>query len=267
MELNNTWRKTAATIYEKPRDSKMLGQVEVDITDVEKFIAYKRKQGIRITITHYLAYVVSQSVAKVPQLNCYINRGKVYQRERVDANVSVLMGEQMGTVIVKDADKLSIDEFATEIGKKIERAKARMNDTQAKNKNLLSKIPWPFRKWFFNFVRWTSHDLGIVLPGIGIKPDAFGSFIISNIGTLGLDIGYGALMPPSNLAFVLFLGKAKKKPVVVNDKIEIRNMLPLSCVLDHRIVDGSHGGMLFRGVQDGFLNVFKNFNIDPQELE
>lgn len=234
----------------------MMGQVEFDITDAETYIALKRKAGVRLTITHLLSYFVTQVVANdVPELNCYIRRGKVVKRPTCDANVSVLMGDQMGAVIIKEADKLSIDEFAKTLSEKIQRAKERRNDGQAKNKNMLAKIPWPFRKWFFDFVRWTSHDLGIILPGIGIKPDAFGSFIVSNIGTLGLDVGYGALMPPSNLAFVLFMGKAVKKPVVVNDEIVIRTMLPIGCVLDHRTVDGSHGGKLFRLVRDKFVNI------------
>ena len=83
MELNNTWRKTASTIYEKPRDSKMLGAVEIDITHVEEFIAQKRKEGIKITLTHIFALVVGKAVKHdVPELNCYLTRGKIFQRKR-----------------------------------------------------------------------------------------------------------------------------------------------------------------------------------------
>ena len=101
MELNNTWRKTASTIYEKPRDSKMLGAVEIDITHVEEFIAQKRKEGIKITLTHIFALVVGKAVKHdVPELNCYLTRGKIFQRKTVDAMISVLIGKnQMGLVI------------------------------------------------------------------------------------------------------------------------------------------------------------------------
>ena len=51
--LNTSWRKTALTIYKKPVDSKIFGSVEIDITDLEKYIAKKRKSGIKITLTHF----------------------------------------------------------------------------------------------------------------------------------------------------------------------------------------------------------------------
>jgi pyruvate dehydrogenase E2 component (dihydrolipoamide acetyltransferase) len=40
-----------------------------------------------------------------------------------------------------------------------------------------------------------------------------------------------------------------KKPVVINDEIVIRKILNLSATLDHRVVDGSHGGKLFRYIR------------------
>lgn len=247
MELNNVWRKTAATIYEKPRDSRMLGAVEMDITHIEKFITEKRKQGIKVTFTYLLALAIGKVLKHdVPELNCYITRGKVRKRASVDAMISVLMGNQMGSVMVKNIDGYSVNDLATFLNKQITDARNALVDSSRKKKNMLAAIPWPFRKPVFNFIRWTSQELGLVIPGIGIKQDAFGSFILSNIGTLGLDVGFGALMPPSNLAFVVFIGKSQKKPVVINDKIEIRTMISVTSVLDHRIVDGSHGGKLFR---------------------
>lgn len=41
--LNTSWRKTASTIYKKPVDSKIFGSVEIDITDLEKYINEKEK--------------------------------------------------------------------------------------------------------------------------------------------------------------------------------------------------------------------------------
>jgi pyruvate dehydrogenase E2 component (dihydrolipoamide acetyltransferase) len=260
VELNNTWRKTASTIYEKPRDSKMLGAVEIDITHVEEFIAQKRKEGIKITLTHIFALVVGKAVKhNVPELNCYLTRGKIFQRKTVDAMISVLIGKnQMGSVIVKDIDNYNIVELSNYLDQQILDAKDKKGDQSKKKKNLLASVPWPFRKPLFNFIRWTSQDLGIIIPGIGIKPDAFGTFILSNIGTLGLDVGFGSLMPPSNLAFVMFMGKSQKKPIVVNDEIVIRKMISLTSVLDHRIIDGSHGGNLFRAI--------KKYLAEPEKL-
>jgi pyruvate dehydrogenase E2 component (dihydrolipoamide acetyltransferase) len=64
-----------------------------------------------------------------------------------------------------------------------------------------------------------------------------------------LDTGYGSLLPSSNISFVFILGSIDKKPRVVNDEITIRRVMWLSSTLDHRVVDGSHGGLLFRFIK------------------
>ena len=75
--LNTDWRKVASTIYRKPLDSKIYGSVEVDITDLEKYIAHKRKDGIKITLTHILTLILGRAFrSEVPELNAYIKRGK-----------------------------------------------------------------------------------------------------------------------------------------------------------------------------------------------
>jgi pyruvate dehydrogenase E2 component (dihydrolipoamide acetyltransferase) len=73
--------------------------------------------------------------------------------------------------------------------------------------------------------------------------------MVSNIGTLGLDTGFASLLPSSNISFVFVLGSINKKPVVVNDEIVIRRVMLMASTLDHRVVDGSHGGTLFRFIK------------------
>jgi len=46
--LNNEWRRVAASVYRNLVDSKIFGSVEIDVTDLEAFISVKRKGGIKI---------------------------------------------------------------------------------------------------------------------------------------------------------------------------------------------------------------------------
>jgi pyruvate/2-oxoglutarate dehydrogenase complex dihydrolipoamide acyltransferase (E2) component len=68
--LNNAWRKTASTLYKKPDDSKILGSVEVDITELQEYIAQKRKEGLKITLTHFFTLATARAIKeKLPELN------------------------------------------------------------------------------------------------------------------------------------------------------------------------------------------------------
>lgn len=246
--FNTSWRKVASTIYRKPIDSKIYGSVDLDVTELEKFITKKRKEGIKTTLTYIITLILGRAIRQeVPELNTFVKRGKIKQREQVDATVSVLLaGGQMGSVKVENADQQTIAEISKTIGDKIAQSrKGNENDTM-QSKNFLSSIPWPFRNWVFKLYRTLTIHWGISLPGVGLDSNSFGSYVVSNIGSVGLDTGYGSLLPSSNVSFVMILGSVIKKPVIVNDEIVIRKIMTISATLDHRVVDGSHGGKMFR---------------------
>ena len=256
--LNTNWRKVAATIYRKPLDSKIYGSVEIDVTDLEKYISAKRKEGIKITLTHIFTLIVGRALRnEIPQFNTFIRRGKVIPRKQVDALVSVLLpGGQMGSVKVENADQITIEEIATLMNEKINQSRQGNENQTMQSKNMLSSLPWPVRSWLFWLYKTITIHWGISMPFLGLSTNSFGSYVISNIGSIGLDSGYGALLPSANVSVVLILGGVAKKPVVINDKIVARRILSLSATLDHRVVDGSHGGKLFRFIRQTVKNPF-----------
>jgi pyruvate/2-oxoglutarate dehydrogenase complex dihydrolipoamide acyltransferase (E2) component len=251
VNYNTNWRKVASTIYRKPTDSKIYGIVELDVTELEKYVVQKRKEGIKTTLTYLITLIIGRAIRQeVPELNTFVRRGKIVQRQHVDATVSVLLpGGQMGSVKVENADQLTTAEISEEIGKNIANSRKGNENDAMQSKSLLAKLPWPFRNWFFKMYMTITIHWGISLPGIGIDSNSFGSYIVSNIGTVGLDTGFASLLPSSNISFVFILGTVDKKPVVVNDEIVIRRVMLLSSTLDHRVVDGSHGGRLFRFIK------------------
>ncbi len=64
-----------------------------------------------------------------------------------------------------------------------------------------------------------------------------GSFTISNLGAIGGTYSTPIINYPE--VGVLLVGRSRKLPVVVEDRIEPRQMMPLSLSYDHRLVDGA----------------------------
>lgn len=258
--LNTSWRKTASTIYKKPVDSKIFGSVEIDITDLEKYIAEKRKSGVKITLTHFFLVATARAIKEIPELNTYVKRGNIYSHEQINATVSVLLQSgEMGSVKMLNADKLTLTESAVKLKEEIQKTYKGDENATMQMKEKLAAIPWPLRGWVYQTIKYITTTLGISIPPLGLSANNFGSFILSNIGSIGLDIGYPALMPSANIAFVLILGGVTKKPWVVNDEIVPRSILMLGAALDHRVIDASHGGKLFR--------LLKRFVKNPELLE
>lgn len=250
-ELNSDWRKVAAAIYKKPSDAKIFGTAEIDVTELEQFIAKKRKEGIKITLTHIFTLIISRGLKdEVPELNCFVRRGNIAERDHVDAMVSVLLGNgEMSSVMVQNSDKLNLDQIANVLSTGIKESRSGDENRTMKMKGIMGKIPWPIRTWIFNLIKFVTIKWGIAIPAAGLSSKNFGSFVVTNIGSIGLDTGFPALFPISNVSFVFVMGGVSKKPVVRDDKIVIRRMMTISSAMDHRLVDAMHGGKMFKYVK------------------
>jgi pyruvate dehydrogenase E2 component (dihydrolipoamide acetyltransferase) len=64
-----------------------------------------------------------------------------------------------------------------------------------------------------------------------------GTFTLTNFGAMGGIFGFPIIHHPE--VAILGMGKILEKPLVIEGKIEIRKVLPLSLSFDHRVVDGA----------------------------
>ncbi|MFM9059567.1 MAG: 2-oxo acid dehydrogenase subunit E2 [Planctomycetaceae bacterium] len=71
----------------------------------------------------------------------------------------------------------------------------------------------------------------------GIEDLRGGTFTISNLGAVGGQYSTPIINWPE--AAILLLGRSRKMPVVHEDRIEPRLMMPLSLSYDHRLIDGA----------------------------
>jgi pyruvate/2-oxoglutarate dehydrogenase complex dihydrolipoamide acyltransferase (E2) component len=79
-----------------------------------------------------------------------------------------------------------------------------------------------------------------------------GTFTVTNPGVFGTIIGNPIINQPQ--VAILCLGAIKKRPVVVDDMIAIREMCYLTLSYDHRIIDGSMGGQFLAFVREYLEN-------------
>jgi pyruvate dehydrogenase E2 component (dihydrolipoamide acetyltransferase) len=254
-QFNTPWRVTAAAIYTTPTDSRVYGTLDIDVTDAKRFLDKKRNEGVKLTMTHLATAVLARAVAfDVPEMNCFIRRGAIIGRQRLDVMVPVSVGGESGVTaaIIRDAHARSVSSIAAELREKAAKGRAGDEIKAVKNKYLLNRIPWPLRRPVFLILKWITVDMGIEIKALGLSAHSFGSFVVSDIGSFGLNTGMTALMPAAKVPAVIVLGKIEEKPVVRKGQIEIRTILPLTGTFDHRIVDGMQIGKLARGIKRNF---------------
>ena len=269
-QFNTPWRVTAAAIYTTPTDSRVYGTLDIDVTDAKRFLDEKRGSGVKITMTHLATAVLARAVAfDVPEMNCFIRRGRMVGRKRIDVLVPVAIGggEGVSAILIKDAHARTVTSIAEEIRSRAEENRSGIESKTAQNKYLLNRIPWPLRRPAFRFLKWITVDMGIKIDSLGLSADSFGSFVVSDIGSFGLNTGMTSLMPVAKVPAVIVLGKIEEKPVVRKGQIEIRTMLPMTGTFDHRIVDGLQIGKLARGIKRNFRKPEWLDEVPTEELE
>ena len=268
--FNTPWRVTSAAIYTTPTDSRVYGTLDIDVTEARKYIDRKREEGVKLTMVHATIAVLARAVAfDVPEMNCFVRRGAVVGREHLDVMVPVQVGGDTGVTaaIVRNAHARPVSDIAAEIRDKAARSRRGEEIKAARNKYVLNRIPWPLRRPVFRLLKWITVDMGIEVRKLGLSAHSFGSFVVSDIGSFGLNTGMTALMPAAKAPCVVVLGKIEEKPVVRNGEIVVRTILPLTGTFDHRIVDGMQIGKLARGIKRGFRKPEWLDRVPEKELE
>jgi pyruvate dehydrogenase E2 component (dihydrolipoamide acetyltransferase) len=87
---------------------------------------------------------------------------------------------------------------------------------------------------------------------IGMDDMRGGTFTISNLGAIGGQYSTPIINYPE--VAILLVGRSRKLPVVIDDQIQTRLMMPLSLSYDHRWIDGATAARFLNEVI-GFLQV------------
>ncbi len=77
-------------------------------------------------------------------------------------------------------------------------------------------------------------------------------FTITNLGMYDIENFSAVINPPESA--ILAVGSTVKKPVVVDDKIEIRHRMKVTLSCDHRVLDGTMGAEFLKSLKMKFEN-------------
>jgi pyruvate dehydrogenase E2 component (dihydrolipoamide acetyltransferase) len=82
-----------------------------------------------------------------------------------------------------------------------------------------------------------------------------GTFTVSNLGMFGIDVFNAIINPPQ--AAILAVGRITKRPVVINDALELRSTMWLSLSVDHRVADGAEGARFLQDLVNYLENPYR----------
>jgi pyruvate/2-oxoglutarate dehydrogenase complex dihydrolipoamide acyltransferase (E2) component len=222
------FRKVAMGTWAHPGDPQIYGTVEIDLTKAYAWRSKLPADAPKVTVTHMIARAIALSMARYPDLNGFIRFRRVYLRQSVDIAFLVAVKQESGRedlsgMRLEAVDKLGVTEIAAAMAAKVEHLRQKQDTPLQKSAKLMSILPGFLVRFFLWLTALFSYALNIRFPGI--PRDPFGGCILTNVGMFGLDVAYAPLVPYSRVPLILLVGEAKKRPVVVGDKVEVREVV------------------------------------------
>ena len=236
------WRRIAGAMWQAPNDPQIYGMLEIDATELRRFLDGCRALGHRVTATHLVGRAVALALRDVPELNVRL-RG-AYAEPRTSADVFFIAAVEGGTdlsgVKIKEVDRKSVVEVATELAERAGRAKAGRDPDLAKSKKAMDALPFPLLRVALRVSAWLAGDLDKSIRALGLARAPFASAMVTSVGMFGIPIGFAPISWMYKVPFLVLVGAIAEKPVAIDGRVEVRSILPITATIDHRYVDGFH---------------------------
>lgn len=217
---DTAWRRATRKIWTEPLNPTMRGGFDVPVGHIPKKL-----------LTPVLVAAVGRAWAtdQGRSLNRVIARDGIWQLQHINIGVRVLVGDEVATVVITDADQRSV----VDVSNMLIKGHQALSELHAKQihtgQSVSSDLP---------------ADLAQLLPA------AFRhSVTISNVGKFGLTMGSGALSPYSPTTDIT-IGERRKLPLWRLIAYFPAWHVHLGCLQDHRVVDGQDAGLAMKLVRE-----------------
>lgn len=231
--------------------------IELDVTKSRKKIKeYNKGKANKISFTAWLISVISFTVKKYETSASYL-KGKNKLVIFDDVNVSIVIEKDLNgqkipvPLVIEKANKISIETITSQIARAKNEKFTDDDIVLQKKAGRLEKIYYLFpgflRRYFWKYL--LSH------PKFAYQ--RMGNVAFTSIGMIGKINGW--FIPTSVHPICFGISSILKKPAVVDDKIEIREMLNMTILLDHDVIDGAP---MARFIRDLSKNIESGINLD-----
>ena len=213
------------------------GLLEVDVTTARNYIAeHKAQTGESLSFTAFLAFCLARAVEEYKEVQaCLKNHRQMVIFDDVHIGLMVEhkaggKGALMGHV-TQDANRKTYREIHDEI-RAVQSAPVPPDRGMPSWFRSAMLLPWPLSRLMMALVRANRRRDPTSFVSMG------GTVAITSVGMFGENHnGWGLTPTPQSLGLVV--GGIAWKPAVVEGRIEPREILNLTVLFDHDIIDGA----------------------------
>ncbi len=262
-----SFRKIAIGTWRTAYDPSVYGTMELRMDEAIRYIhEFREKTGKKLTVSHMMAKAAAMVLEECPDANAILRWNRVYLRKRIGIFFQVVMTDEgshkvdLSGATLYDVEQKSLVEIYDEFNGKVEAVRARKDPALEKTRKSFLGIPYFALNFVLRMISFLSYTLNLDLSGLGIPRDPFGSIMITNIGSLGLDTAYVPLVPYSRVPILIATGAVKDVPVVEHGQIAPGKIMRVNATFDHRFIDGFHASVMSRILRQWIEHPYEHFD-------
>lgn len=265
----SAFRKMAIGTWQNAYDPQVYGSLDLRMEEALRYLeAFRTSTGKKLTLNHMMAKATAVVLEKMPDANAILRWNRIYLRRDIGVFFQVAMSDpktgeiDLSGATIFDAQKKSLVEIVDEFAAKVDKVRAG-KDKKESSRGMFRRMPFFMLNRVLKVLSFFSYTLNLDLRWAGVPRDPFGSAMITNIGSLGLDEAYVPLVPYSRVPLLLAMGAVDDRPVVQGDSIVPGKVMKVCATFDHRILDGAHASVMARTLREWMERPFDHFDPIP----
>ena len=264
------FRKIALGTWQTAYDPSVYGSVSLRMEQAERYLVqFRRVTGKRLTMSHLMAKAAAAALEAMPDANAILRLGRIYLRERIGVFFQVALEDprtgqiDLSGATIYDPEKKTLHDICLELEDKAKGVRGG-KDKKERARSLFRHAPEFAIGPLLDTIGFFGYTLNLDLEKVGVPNDPFGSIMITNIGSLGLEEAYAPLVPYSRVPIVLAMGAVLDAPVVEDGRVVPGRVMKVCATFDHRILDGAHAAIMVRTLRDWMEDPFSHFDPLPE---
>jgi pyruvate/2-oxoglutarate dehydrogenase complex dihydrolipoamide acyltransferase (E2) component len=265
------FRKLAIGTWRTSYDPSVYGSLTLRMEQAVAYMdAFRAHTGRHLTVTHMMGRAVAAVLEQVPDANAILRGNRIYLRKRIAVFFQVAMedpetGEiDLSGMVLRDPERKTLVEIVDECNDRVALVKARKDRDLEQTRGLMARMPGWLVSRMLRLTSWLSYGLNLNLRAFGVPRDAFGSVMVTNIGSIGLEEAYVPLVPYSRVPILLAVGAIDDAPVVDGGQVVAAKVMKVCATFDHRILDGAHAAVMSRTLRAWFEHPWDHFDPIPR---
>jgi 2-oxoacid dehydrogenases acyltransferase (catalytic domain) len=267
----SVWRKIAMATWRPRTDPTISATMDIEAPALLEYVDRVRvATGQHVTPVDLVGRAAGKVFEALPGLNGRVVFGSFLPSPTIDcffvvslrtdpvSGVEAAQTDLSGAVVRRVNEKPPWV-IAKELADRADRIRHDRDPQFKQTKALVKGLPPLLLRPVMGGIGFITESLQLPLPFIGLEARPYGSVLVSNVGTYGLDSASAPVPTFCHVPVTILVGAVTDKVLARNGRPVVRPVLPLTINLDHRFVDGYQAATMAR--------IFREYLADPAAVD